>query len=77
MFVLAKELLGAPGPGTPTPVPTPATAFQDVPPGHWAYPYVQTAVARVVVVGYGPEFRPDVLATRAQLAKMIYVMMQQ
>ena len=77
MIVLAKDWLAPPGPGTPTPPPTPAAAFQDVPPGHWAYPYVQVAVARGVVVGYGGTFRPEVLATRAQLAKMIYMMMQQ
>ena len=62
---------------------TPGTAtFNDVPPGYWAYSYIETANANNIVGGYvcggpgepcpGRYFRADALATRAQLSKMLY-----
>lgn len=65
-------------PSTPT--------FTDVPTTSWAYQYIETVYARAIVSGYDclwltppptpapacREFRPDNLATRAQLSKMIF-----
>jgi hypothetical protein len=46
--------------------------FLDVPRTHPFYRYVETALARGVVSGYGDgRFRPDAYVTRAQVAKMI------
>ena len=66
-------------PGTPT--------FTDVAPADWSYSYVETAFQYEVVGGYdcfgltpGPtppttcrEFRPNYPASRAQIAKMVYL----
>jgi hypothetical protein len=66
-------------PGTPT--------FTDVAPGDWSYSYVETAFQYDVVGGYNclgltpeptptttcREFRPNYAASRAQMAKMIYI----
>lgn len=66
---LAKMLVLSEGwqlanPQTPT--------FVDLNPLHPFYKYVETAVARGVVSGYGDgKFRPDAPVTRAQVAKMI------
>jgi hypothetical protein len=44
----------------------------DVPQSHWASTYIQVAIAHGVFSGYGDGcFRPDELATRAQLAKVL------
>ncbi|MGI8587203.1 MAG: S-layer homology domain-containing protein [Chloroflexia bacterium] len=57
-------------PGPPT---TPVPPFRDVPPGNWAYPYISQAVAHSVVSGYADNtFRPNLPATRAQMAKILY-----
>jgi hypothetical protein len=61
----------------------PATAtFADVPASHWAYGYVERAFERAIVSGYvcggagepcpGVYVRPEALATRAQLCKMLF-----
>ncbi|MDQ5822720.1 MAG: S-layer homology domain-containing protein [Chloroflexota bacterium] len=50
---------------------TPATLC-DVPASHWAYSYIQVAIAHGIFTGYGDGcFRPDDFATRAQLAKVL------
>jgi hypothetical protein len=48
--------------------------FSDVPPGSWAYGYIETAFAHGAISGY-PDgtFRPTAFVTRAQLAKMVSV----
>ena len=49
----------------------------DVSNGHWAWTYVQVAVQHGLFSGYGDScFRPDQLATRAQLAKVLSVSMR-
>jgi hypothetical protein len=55
----------------PLVLPAQAT-FADVPASDWAFPYVETAVARGVLSGY-PDgtFRPGAPLTRAQLTKML------
>lgn len=66
-------------PGTPT--------FTDVAPSDWSYSYVETAYQYEVVGGYNclgltpeptpptecREFRPNYPASRAQIAKMVYI----
>ncbi|HEX8217709.1 MAG TPA: S-layer homology domain-containing protein [Chloroflexia bacterium] len=53
-------------------VPTSAATLCDVPASHWAYTYVQVALARGIFTGYGDGcFHPDDFATRAQLAKVL------
>jgi hypothetical protein len=46
--------------------------FPDVPPSHWAYPYVMAAKQAGIISGY-PDgtFRPDNLVSRAEIAVMI------
>jgi hypothetical protein len=73
MIVLGRGLAPT-NPATPT--------FSDVPPGYWAYGFVETAVDRAIISGYncgglgepcpGLYFRPERLATRAQLCKMLF-----
>lgn len=49
----------------------------DVDSTHWAWPYVQLAVQHGLYSGYGDGcFRPDQLATRAQLAKVLSLSMR-
>lgn len=64
---------------------TPAGAyFNDVPPNHWAYGYIEGAYADYLVTGYDtawcnshpesggyPCYRPDMAVSRAQLARLI------
>jgi hypothetical protein len=51
--------------------------FNDVPPGHWAYGYIETAAAHGVIGGYWDgSFRPGNHITRAQLAKMLALAIQ-
>ena len=39
---------------------------------HWAWNYVRTAMQHGLFTGYGDNcFRPDMVATRAQLAKVL------
>ncbi len=47
-------------------------AFPDVPPDHWAYSYVETALSHGIIVGF-PDgtFGPERDVNRAQLAKMV------
>jgi hypothetical protein len=57
--------------GWDTTVESPANLC-DVPESHWAYGYVQAAIAHGVFSGYDDGcFRPDALATRAQLSKVL------
>jgi hypothetical protein len=73
---VAKILVQAAGWGTGVP-PTPVVPFADVPPSHWAYPYVRTAVAHGMITGYADgTFGPDRYATRGQMSKMIYYLLQ-
>jgi hypothetical protein len=59
-------------------VTPPSPTFPDVPSTHWAYGYVETAIRQGIVGGYGDgTFRPDTLLTRAQLAKIVALAMQQ
>jgi hypothetical protein len=63
MAVLARGLAQVP-PATPT--------FGDVPPGDWAYAYIETAAAHGIVGGYSDgTFRPTNAATRAQFTKIL------
>jgi murein DD-endopeptidase MepM/ murein hydrolase activator NlpD len=56
----------------------PNPTFSDVPSSHWAYAYIETAVSRGIVGGYADgTYRPDALLTRAQLAKILALTMQQ
>ncbi|MDQ3929016.1 MAG: S-layer homology domain-containing protein, partial [Chloroflexota bacterium] len=53
-------------------VPATPAALCDVPDTHWAYSYIQVAVAHGIFTGYGDGcFRPDDFATRAQLSKVL------
>jgi S-layer family protein len=54
-----------------------SATFPDVPPTHWAFPYVETAVRKGIAGGYADgTFRPNALITRAQLSKMLSLTMQ-
>jgi hypothetical protein len=55
------------------PLETQATVVLcDVTPAHWAWRYVQTAIANGGFRGYADGcFYPDAVATRAQLAKVL------
>jgi hypothetical protein len=68
---LAKIDVGAAG----WPLLTPAQpTFTDVPTGSAFYSFVETAVCRGVVSGYGDgTFRPGANATRGQIAKIVYL----
>ncbi|MFL5732828.1 MAG: S8 family serine peptidase, partial [Chloroflexia bacterium] len=63
----------------PTLTPTPAVChirFTDVPPGHWAYDYIQALYCRNIVSGYiDNTFRPGDQASRAQVVKMVVLAM--
>jgi hypothetical protein len=65
----AKMVVGA----MEWPLVTPTTpTFADIPADHWAYAFVETAVAQGAIAGYGDgTFRPMDLVTRAQAAKVI------
>jgi 3-dehydroquinate dehydratase len=53
-------------------VPFGADDFADLPPEHWAYPYVMALVNRGVINGVSAaEFAPEQQVTREQLAKML------
>lgn len=53
-------------------VPASPATLCDVPAAHWAYVYVQVAIAHGIFTGYGDGcFHPDDFATRAQLAKVL------
>jgi hypothetical protein len=67
----AKMLSGAMDWQTQSPA---RPSFSDVQSGHWAYGYIEAAVAHGVLSGY-PDgtFRPDANVTRAQVAKMIAI----
>jgi hypothetical protein len=64
------------------PVQTAKPTYNDVPPAHWAYSYVETAAAHKVVSAYpcgasdepcpGTYFRPEQNITRGQLARTLY-----
>jgi hypothetical protein len=55
-----------------TPALNSTVALQDVPGSHWAWSYVQAAIQHGVFTGYDEGyFRPDMNATRAQLAKVL------
>ncbi|MGK7951816.1 MAG: S-layer homology domain-containing protein [Xenococcaceae cyanobacterium] len=64
---------------TPTPpaetaeTPTPSEAtFEDVPPEHWAYPFIEPLISQELIVGISDnEFQPDSPITRAQLGAEI------
>ena len=53
--------------------PTPSTVtFEDVPPEHWAYPFIEPLIAQELIVGISDnEFQPDSPITRAQLGAEI------
>ncbi|MDJ0632992.1 MAG: S-layer homology domain-containing protein [Xenococcaceae cyanobacterium MO_188.B29] len=54
---------------TPTP---PVVTFDDVPPNHWAYPFIEPLIEKELIVGISDnEFQPDLPITRAQLASEI------
>ncbi|HEX8599846.1 MAG TPA: S-layer homology domain-containing protein [Chloroflexia bacterium] len=53
-------------------LPAATASLCDVPASHWAYSYIQVAIAHGIFTGYGDGcFRPDDFATRAQLAKVL------
>lgn len=41
--------------------------------GHWAQEVIERWTSRGIVEGYGGEFRPDEILTRAQMAKILSV----
>lgn len=46
--------------------------FSDVPPDHWAYPFITTLARRGVVSGYGDgTYGPEDVVTRGQLSKLV------
>ena len=45
-------------------------SFSDVPAGHWAYPYIETALAHDVM-DPGGAFRPEAYISRAEMAVML------
>lgn len=54
-----------------------SATFPDVPPTHWAFPFVETAVRKGIAGGHiDGTFRPNELITRAQLSKMLALTMQ-
>ncbi|HMA34950.1 MAG TPA: S-layer homology domain-containing protein [Chloroflexia bacterium] len=60
---------------TPTPVVLPH--FRDVAPSDWAYPYVMQAATHGLISGYADgTFQPNSDATRAQMAKILYNLLQ-
>ncbi len=73
-----------PFPGGPTPTPAPPVAtptvgpgpcgmqFSDLPPGHWAYDYVNYLYCRNIVTGFSDgTFRPNTETSRAEFTKWI------
>lgn len=53
-------------------VPSNPVTLCDVSPSHWAYAYVEVAMARGIFTGHGDDcFHPDADATRAQLSKVL------
>jgi hypothetical protein len=53
-------------------LPATPASLCDVSATHWAYSYIQVAIAHGIFTGYGDGcFRPDDFATRAQLAKVL------
>lgn len=68
---LAKIVVAAEG----WPLITPASpTFNDVPAGSTFYSYVETAVAHGILSGYTDgSFRPGNMATRGQIAKIVYL----
>lgn len=58
-----------------TPLLNPATpTYPDVPTSYWAYRYIETANELQWIGGFPDgRFRPDNSATRAELAKLIYL----
>lgn len=55
----------------------PTPTFPDVLASHWAYSYVETALAHGIAGGFGDgTFRPEQPISRAQLAKMVAMAMQ-
>ncbi|MDQ3707158.1 MAG: S-layer homology domain-containing protein [Chloroflexota bacterium] len=53
-------------------LPSTSAILCDVSASHWAYSYIQVAIAHGIFTGYGDGcFRPDDFATRAQLAKVL------
>lgn len=50
----------------------PAPHFSDVPEGHWAYEFIETAYSHGLVTGYEDgEFRPGAPVTRGQLSQIV------
>jgi beta propeller repeat protein len=68
---------------TATPAPTCTVSFNDVPPGHTFYEYVQYVACRAIVSGYpcggsgepcpGQYYRPNNNTTRGQITKMVVI----
>jgi hypothetical protein len=60
--------------GLNLPLVTPSTpTFVDVPKTHFAYSYIETAVAKGIAAGYDQtHFKPDIAIKRDQTAVMIY-----
>ncbi len=51
--------------------------FNDVPPEYWAYSYIQAAANHHLFSGYaGNQFHPAANITRAEIAKVLYLLMQ-
>lgn len=53
--------------------PSSGQTFTDVPPNHWAYVPIETAVSEGIISGYGDgRFGPDDYSSRDQLARVIF-----
>jgi hypothetical protein len=62
--------------GWPAPPPGAPQRFRDVPPSHWAFPYVTQAAAHGLLSGYADgTFQPERGATRAQMSKILYALL--
>lgn len=70
----ARMLVKAQGWATNTPIPP---LFSDVPPDYWAYIYIEAAAYHQVFSGYaGSQFHPNANITRAEIARVLYRLMQ-
>ena len=68
---IARALAGGDA-NVPVPTGPAEPTFEDVPRGHWAYKYIEYAVARGVVGGYRKGyFAPNIIVDRGQMAAFV------
>lgn len=72
MAIFVSRALAGGDEAVPEPDPEAPPSFTDVPKDHWAYKYIEYAVAQRVVTGYGDgAYRPNATVGRAQMAVFI------